>query len=39
MSSNKPTDCDNRPNFIQIDCKISEKMETEVADFLYNCDL
>ena len=37
MSSNKPTSCGDTLNFIQIDNCM--KMDTEVFDFLYNCDL
>ena len=33
MSFNKPTGCGDILYFIQIDCEISEKVDTEVFDF------
>ena len=39
MSFNKPAGCDNTLKFIHIDCEISEKTDTKVFDFSYNCDL
>ena len=38
MNFNKPTGCGNILNFIQIYHKISEKVDTEVFDFSYNCE-
>ena len=39
MRFNKTTGFGNILNLIQIDAYICEKMDTEVSDFLNNCDL